>query len=189
MIKKITGVLIFLIITLIGIYIMTEKEQSLYSQVLRLHVIANSDNPYDQALKIEVKDEIVKMMNREFDDLNDADEARRQAIKDIPQIKKTAEQMIAERGYDYPVQVSVGDSEFPSKTYGNLVFPSGKYQAVRVIIGEGEGKNWWCVLFPPLCMVSSSDKGLTLDSSKEAKVSLKCLQLLPHGVKLRISGN
>ncbi|MDD3269607.1 MAG: stage II sporulation protein R [Syntrophomonadaceae bacterium] len=187
MLKKFTGLILLLIITLIGVYILTEKEDTLYSRVLRLHVIANSDNPSDQALKIEVKDAVVKMMNQEFDDLDNAEEARSKAIQDIPKIKKAAEQMIASRGYDYPVQVSVGDSQFPSKTYGNLVFPAGQYQAVKVIIGEGEGKNWWCVLFPPLCMVSSSDKGLTLNSSKEAKVSLKCLQLIPHGVKVHLS--
>lgn len=187
MLKKITGIILLLIIVALGLYVLTEQEATLYSRVLRLHVIANSDDPADQALKIEVKNAVVKMMNREFDDLDNAEEARRKAVEDIPQIKKVAEQMIASRGYDYPVQVSVGDSQFPTKTYGNLVFPSGKYQAVKVVIGEGEGKNWWCVLFPPLCMVSSSDKGLSLDSSKEAKVSLKCLELLPHGVKVHIS--
>lgn len=187
MLKKITGIILLSIIILLGVYILSERDATLYSRVLRLHVIANSDDPADQALKIEVKNAVVKMMNREFDNLDNAQEARRKAIQDIPQIKKAAEQMIASRGYDYPVQVSVGDSQFPSKTYGNLVFPPGKYQAVRVIIGEGQGKNWWCVLFPPLCMVTSSDKGLSLDSSKEAKISLKCLELLPHGVKVHIS--
>lgn len=187
MLKKITGIILLSIIILLGVYILSERDATLYSRVLRLHVIANSDDPADQALKIEVKNAVVKMMNREFDNLDNAQEARRKAIQDIPQIKKAAEQMIASRGYDYPVQVSVGDSQFPSKTYGNLVFPPGKYQAVRVIIGEGQGKNWWCVLFPPLCMVTSSDKGLSLDSSKEAKISLKCLELLPHGVKIHIS--
>lgn len=159
---------------------------SLSEDVLRLHVIANSDDPSDQQLKLEVKDQVVAQMRELLADACSAEEAREIAIREVPAIKNNAEQTIASRGYDYPVEVEVGLHEFPTKSYGNLVFPAGEYQAVRVIIGEGQGKNWWCVLFPPLCMVSSSDQGLSLDSPEKAEVSLKCLKFLPKGMQVTL---
>jgi stage II sporulation protein R len=184
MIKKITGIIIILIITLTVGISMAEQKAPLADGVLRLHVIANSDDPADQALKLQVKDEVVKMMREEFAGVSDADEARNLAIARIPEIKETAEKVIAAKGYKYPVTVYVGKCNFPTKAYGNFVLPQGEYQAVRIVIGAGQGKNWWCVLFPPLCMVSSSDKGISLASPREAKVSFKCLELIPRGAKL-----
>lgn len=189
MIKKTSGIILLIILVLSANYVLAEQEKPLADSVFRLHVIANSDTAEDQALKIEVKDEIVAMMQNEFGDLNDAGQAREKAVKIIPRIKKKAETVINDQGYDYPVEVHVGEYEFPAKSYGNLVFPGGEYQALRIVIGEGQGKNWWCVLFPPLCMVSSSDKGLSIDSSEEAQVSFKCLELLPKGVQFSLSGD
>ncbi|MEN6349089.1 MAG: stage II sporulation protein R [Syntrophomonas sp.] len=187
MLKKVAFVFLIIFIALIGIYTMEEEGKPLNESVLRLHVIANSNSPTDQALKIEVKDAVVKLMSQEFRDIDDITEARHLAVNDIPRIKETAERVISSRGCNYQVEVKVGEAEFPTKSYGNLVFPQGDYQAVRIIIGQGQGKNWWCVLFPPLCMVSSSDKGLTLDNPRSAKVSFKCLELIPRGVKIRAS--
>lgn len=160
---------------------------TLAESVLRLHVVANSDSPKDQQLKLEVKDQVVEMMQKEFADAGNVEEARTLAIKKIPRIRETAAAVIAARGLDYPVQVEVGEREFPTKSYGNIVLPQGNYQAVDVVIGAGQGKNWWCVLFPPLCLVSSSDKGLSVDTPSEAKVSFKCLELIPKGLQLEIS--
>ena len=188
MIKNLTTIILVLFTTLLGSYAYMACHQPLNRSVLRLHVVANSDSPADQALKLEIKDQIVTQMGKEFKDVDSAQEARRIAISKKAEIKEVAETMVASRGYDYPVEVYVGEFEFPTKSYGNLVFPQGRYEAVRVVLGEGEGKNWWCVLFPPLCMVSSSDKGLSLDSPGEAQVSLKCLELLPQGVKIKLSG-
>lgn len=188
MIKNLTTIILVLFTTLLGSYAYIEYNQPLNQSVLRLHVVANSDSPADQALKLEIKDHIVNQMGEEFKDVDSAQEARRIAISKKAEIKEVAETMVNSKGYDYPVEVYVGEFDFPTKSYGNLVFPQGRYEAVRVVLGEGEGKNWWCVLFPPLCMVSSSDKGLSLDSPAEAQVSLKCLELLPQGVKLKLSG-
>jgi len=182
--KKIIGVIIILMSVFIGGFIVTNQGQPLEKSVLRLHVIANSDDLEDQNLKLAVKDDIVAFMKDEFTNLNDANQARQLALQDIPQIQAVAEAKIKALGYDYPVQVMVGEYDFPTKSYGNLVFPQGRYQAVRVIIGEGQGKNWWCVLFPPLCMVSSQDKGLSLDKPQHAQITFKCLELLPRGVKV-----
>jgi stage II sporulation protein R len=182
--KRILGIIIILGgIFSVGLAVANQGEP-LAQSVLRLHVIANSDNPADQALKIAVKDEIVAMMKQEFTDVKDAEEAREMAQQEIPLIKAVAQAKIKANGYNYPVEVYVGEYDFPTKSYGNMVFPSGKYQAVRVVIGEGQGKNWWCVLFPPLCLVSSTDQGLSLSSPQQAQITFKCLELLPKGVKL-----
>ncbi len=185
------------IAVIIGIFIMIflgsnhyyANNNALNDSVLRLHVIANSDSVDDQALKIAVKNEVVSLLKAEFAEQQDVEQARKLAIENIPRIQELAEEVIESQGYHYPVQVKVGEYMFPTKSYGNMVFPQGEYQAVRIIIGDGEGKNWWCVLFPPLCMVSDSDKGLSFDKEEEARVSLKCLELLPKGVRLKLSSH
>lgn len=187
--KKIWAAICGIMLIIMFAYVLEDmRGTSLSRDVLRLHVIANSDNPGDQQLKLEVKDQVVNLMRQTLTDVSDAEEARRIAVREIPVIKKNAEAIIARQGYDYPVNVEVGQYAFPTKSYGNLVFPAGDYQAVRVIIGEGQGKNWWCVLFPPLCMVSSSDQGLSLDSPQNAEVSLKCLKFLPKDLRVTLSG-
>ncbi len=184
MFKKLSVLIVLIIFVYSSIHIASAQEENLADSVLRLHVIANSDDPADQALKLAVKDEIVQFMKQEFINTSDAAEAKALAQKDLPRIKAIAEQKIQASGYNYPVEIYVGEYDFPTKSYGNMVFPSGKYQAVRVIIGEGQGKNWWCVLFPPLCLVSSSDQGMSLNSPQEAQVTFKCLELIPRGVHL-----
>jgi stage II sporulation protein R len=184
MYKKLLGIIVILATVFSAGLVVAGQGEPLSQSVLRLHVIANSDDPADQALKIAVKDEIVVMMKQEFTDINNVTEAREMAEQDIPRIKALAESTIRAHGYEYQVEVKVGEYDFPTKSYGNMVFPSGKYQAVRVIIGEGQGKNWWCVLFPPLCLVSAADQGLSLSSPQQAQVTFKCLELLPKGVKL-----
>lgn len=188
MIKKGIVIIFIIFFTLTSVYMVSAGEEKLSNAVLRFHVIANSDDPEDQMLKLAVKDEIVKMMKNEFQGIEDVSEAKKIAVQKIPEIRTVAENTIKESGCNYPVNVSVGEYMFPVKSYGNLIFPQGKYQAVRVIIGEGKGKNWWCVLFPPLCLVSTSDKGLSLDSPQEMEISFKCLELLPAGVKWSITG-
>ena len=182
------GIIIIAVILLLSGYFLEHFQQPLNKSVLRLHVVANSDNTDDQLLKLAIKDDIVTLMKNEFQNTGDVNMAKNQAIKLIPIIEKTAREEIRRQGYDYPVKVSVGEYAFPTKSYGNFVLPQGDYQAVKVIIGEGEGKNWWCVLFPPLCLVSSSDQGLSLDTPQEAQVTLKCLELLPKGARLKLQG-
>lgn len=189
MFKKILIFITIVSVILVGgsSYYYAQNGSPLSESVLRLHVIANSDSIGDQALKIEVKNKIVEYMAEKFAGQQDVNQAREIAIENRGLIQEIAEGVVAEAGYNYPVKIEVGNYLFPTKSYGNLVFPQGEYQAVRVIIGTGEGKNWWCVLFPPLCMVADSDKGLTFQERKEASVSLKCLELIPKGVKLKVS--
>jgi len=170
---------------ILGGFWWNEQQQTpLADSVLRLHVVANSDSLADQALKLEVKNEVVETMQREFSAVQSKQEAWQLAVQNQALIEEAARRAVADNGYNYPVQVELGKYEFPVKTYGNFVLPQGSYEAVRVVIGEGQGQNWWCVLFPPLCMVSSSDEGLSLGSSQEAKISFKCLELLPQGARI-----
>ena len=181
--RIILGIILISLVSVTGWWA-NSNNKPLEDSVLRLHVIANSDDLNDQALKLAVKDDIVGLMQGELAGMSDAKEARYRAEHELPLIEAVARERITANGYDYPVTVSVGEYDFPTKSYGNLVFPPGRYQAVRVVIGEGQGKNWWCVLFPPLCLVSASDSGLGLTTPQEALVSFKCLELLPRGVRL-----
>lgn len=185
MFRKIMIFIVLLVFVCSGIFVASAQESRLDHSVLRLHVVANSDAPADQALKMAVKDEIVRYLQAEFSHINDVDEAQAMAQKNRGQIEKIAQQKIKTSGYDYPVEVTIGEFAFPLKSYGNMVFPAGEYQAVRVVIGKGAGKNWWCVLFPPLCLVSSADRGMSLQSVSEAQVTFKCLELLPQGVRIK----
>ncbi|MGI6413365.1 MAG: stage II sporulation protein R [Syntrophomonadaceae bacterium] len=186
--KKIIAIILLLAGLGMGYFYMGNTA-TLGQSVLRLHVVAHSDSINDQVLKLEVKDKIVECMQGKFAGTQNVKEARELAMASTPEITKIAESIIRSKGYDYPVAVQIGEYDFPTKSYGNVVFPQGKYEAVRIVIGDGQGKNWWCVLFPPLCMVTSTEKGLSIDSPKEAEVSLKCLELIPKGMKIKVSDN
>ncbi len=122
------------------------------NSVLRLHVIANSDSDEDQALKLKVRDAMLKTGAELFSGSADVTSAESIAKDEISKLEKTAESVLRENGCQDEVRIEVGKSRFPTKTYGNVTLPAGKYEAVKVIIGAGEGHNWWCVMFPPMCL-------------------------------------
>ncbi len=181
-------ILLFVFVSLatMGYY---QQETGGEDQFLRLHIVANSDNDNDQELKLQVRDKVLQIMNTRFNGVSSASEAQRIARAEIDLIRQSAQEEIHYRGYDYPVQVYVGEYEFPTKAYGDLVLPQGKYDALKVVIGEGDGKNWWCVLFPPLCLVAENDKGISLSAPQDAKVTLKCLKILPESVQEKIKSH
>jgi stage II sporulation protein R len=120
--------------------------------VLRLHILANSDTDEDQALKLKVRDAILEKTSDIFENSEDKAEAVAAAKDAIPEIRRIAESVITEQGYDYPVAVEVTTMEFDTRVYGGITMPAGEYEAIRVTIGEAKGQNWWCVMFPPLCI-------------------------------------
>lgn len=122
---------------------------------IRLRILANSDSAQDQALKREIRDAIIARMQEWVVGPHSLDEARAVVSAHLPEFDKLVGEMIASRGYNYPHKVDLGVVPFPTKMYGNDVYPAGDYEALRVVIGSGEGQNWWCVLFPPLCFVDS----------------------------------
>ncbi len=139
---------------------------NLYNSIFRLHVIANSDSEEDQNLKYIVRDNLINYMNDNCKNLSSKNEIIQYAQSHIEQIKQIAENTIKENGFSYPVQIEIGSFDFPTKQYGDISFPAGFYDALRVKIGESSGKNWWCVMFPPLCFVDTTT-GIVPDSSKE----------------------
>ena len=140
--------------------------QDIADSVFRLHVIANSDSKEDQDLKLKVRDELLKYMNNLAKNCSSKEEVIQLAKENKDKFKQIAEQTITENGFSYSVSVEIGDSDFPTKTYGDISLPAGTYDALKVEIGEAKGQNWWCVMFPPLCFVDVSS-GIVPDESKE----------------------
>lgn len=124
---------------------------------LRLRIIANSDSAADQQLKREVRDVIVVKVAALVKNAKNADEAREIVTQHKAELQALAQQVVQAHGFRYDVKANVGEVPFPTKVYGNKVYPAGNYEALRFIIGKGQGQNWWCVLFPPLCFVDIAD--------------------------------
>jgi stage II sporulation protein R len=125
--------------------------------LIRLHVLANSDTEADQALKYMVKDAIVREMAAKFSSSESIDESRDILLSSLPQVEDIARNTLGKLGSDYDVQAQYGRFFFPTKYYGSFSLPAGEYEAVKVVIGEGKGANWWCVLFPPLCFAPAEE--------------------------------
>ena len=121
--------------------------------LVRLHVIANSDGPGDQAVKLKVRDRILRDVGAELGSAADARQALEVVQAELGQIEALAEDELSKNGYSYGAAAMVGIFDFPDRTYGDLTLPAGRYNALRVVLGDGQGQNWWCVLFPPLCLV------------------------------------
>ena len=131
--------------------------ETLPNEVLRLHVLANSDSEEDQALKLAVRDRILQEGSAVMDGVSNKEDAIEVAKEAIPALEKAAQEEIRERGYSYPVSIAIEKVYFPTRQYGDTTLPAGKYDALRVVIGSGEGHNWWCVLFPALCLPAAED--------------------------------
>lgn len=157
--KKISLIIclsILTICTIAGLRIRRQQalsQQHIASQIIRLHVIANSDETEDQTLKKEVKDQVVTYLRSKMNQAASIQAARQVICQEMDALKEVAEKKIRQEGYDYPVTVSLGTTYFPVKEYGDMAFPAGDYEALRVQIGESKGRNWWCVMYPSLCLV------------------------------------
>lgn len=126
---------------------------SIRDKMLRMHVIANSDSDADQQLKLKVRDAVLIAGKEIFNGSVTADEAEEKILPHIDVLRQTALQVVKDEGYDYDVRITVQKEYFATRTYENSVtLPAGYYTAVKVIIGEGAGQNWWCVMFPPMCL-------------------------------------
>ena len=147
---------ILTICTIAGLRIRRQQalsQQHIASQIIRLHVIANSDETADQTLKKEVKDQVVTYLRSKMNQAASIQAARQVICQEMDALKEIAEKKIRQEGYDYPVTVSLGTTYFPVKEYGDMAFPAGDYEALRVQIGKSKGRNWWCVMYPSLCLV------------------------------------
>ena len=146
------------------------SEEQIYDSVLRLHVLANSDSEQDQALKLQVRDEVLRVTGPMLKDCKSRDEAVAVLQEHGDEIRDAAQAVVKAQGYDYPVSILLGKEQYPTRNYENCCFPGGTYVSMRVCIGEAEGQNWWCVLFPPLCLgAASAQDG---DSNEDAFISV-----------------
>lgn len=150
-----------------------EKEcNGIKNEVFRLHVIANSDSEKDQSLKLSVRDAILKKSEEVFSSCRTKAEAQKAAQENLPLFLKTAKETIEKNGFDYSVGISLGKSRFPTKTYSSVTLPAGEYDALRVVIGNGKGKNWWCVMFPPLCLPAACGEEKLSDVLSDGELEL-----------------
>lgn len=132
----------------------------LADKVIRLHVLANSDSQADQALKLYVRDQILAQTTPLLEGVTSAPEAEAILQANLGLLTQTAQAAIAAQGYDYSVSVRLEETWFPTRQYQDVALPAGNYQALRVLIGEAEGHNWWCVVFPSLCLPAVSEDSL-----------------------------
>lgn len=131
---------------------------ALAGQVLRLHVVANSDTQEDQVLKLQVRDAVLEQADLLLEDVTDRGEAEAVLSQQLQALAEAGAAVVAGAGYDYPVSASLEECWFPTRVYDTFSLPAGNYRALRVVIGAGEGQNWWCVVFPPLCLGSVTEE-------------------------------
>ncbi|MHC1723231.1 MAG: stage II sporulation protein R [Aminipila sp.] len=214
--KRQMQAMLFILICMIlytGWYTQSAKKNDVHSGIIRFHVLANSNSPADQELKLKVRDGVLEAVNNnliketmdKYDSVEDApaeatnteikepntenengepvnetmavvdsrntaqvslnvDESREYLLSHLDQIEEIAEKIIKENGYDYKVTAELGVRWIPEKSYGDMTFPAGNYEALNITIGAGEGNNWWCVLFPPLCLIDGSDNPNQLEA-------------------------
>lgn len=148
-----------------------ENEELIYEdivdKIIRFHVIANSDSDEDQALKLKVRDRVVEFISGKLDKSISLEESREIILSNKEEMENIAREVIEENNYSYGVVSNLSRENFPDKVYGDVIFPQGEYEAYRIIIGDGDGENWWCVMFPPLCFVDGTKE--VVDSSEVKK--------------------
>lgn len=149
-----------------------ETQQSIASGIVRLHVVANSDVEADQNLKLKVRDQVVSYLQKRLKHVTNVNEARALMNQERALLSDLAQQVMRVEGYDYRAEVSLGSCYFPIKKYGDLTFPAGDYQALMIRIGQGEGKNWWCVMYPSLCFVDSTYQVVPEESKEKLKETM-----------------
>ncbi len=186
--EKIRFISIITILFLIYFYLLATNytyavSKDLSNSVLRLHILANSDSKEDQELKYKVRDNIINYMNSITKNIYSKEDALRIAKENESEFISIAKQTIKDNGFDYDVNINFGNFYFPTKTYGDISLPAGEYDAIRIEIGESQGQNWWCVMFPPLCFVDVSSGIVPDDSKKQLKdtVSDEDFYLISNG--------
>ena len=146
-----------------------ELQAHLAEEVLRFHVLANSDSDADQELKLSVRDRVLDYMAQSMPESEDAAGARNWVRANIDEIEKISRDVVAGAGADYPVSAAVTLCWFPEKSYGDVTFPEGNYEALRIEIGAAKGHNWWCVLYPSLCFMDTTNAVVPREGKEKLK--------------------
>lgn len=156
MMVYITMVMIGALVTIYGQQTEAQRDVVIPNEAVRLRILANSDSPEDQALKRAVRDAVNEQITAWVSDLTSFEEAKQVIAQHVPEIEQTVARVLQEKKSDQSYKVTFGRVSFPTKIYGSYVYPAGEYDAVLITLGKGEGANWWCVLFPPLCFLDFS---------------------------------
>lgn len=162
----------------IKVRLQREIQQGIAGEVFRLHVIANSDTEEDQELKLKVKARIVAYLEEILGEDADLEETKEAVLTHLGEIEEEAEKLIHKQGFDYTVQAVVEKTYFPKKSYGDCTFPAGEYEALNVKIGEAQGHNWWCVLYPSLCFIEDTYGVVTEEKKEDLKEVLTTEEFL-----------
>ena len=132
-------------------------QMDLAGKLIRLHVVANSDSRADQAVKLQVRDAVLEQAETLLAGCADLEEAEAALGEALPSLERAAGAVTAAAGYDYPVRSALAWEDYPTREYSTFALPAGRYLSLRITLGEGEGRNWWCVVFPPLCMAATNE--------------------------------
>ena len=149
-----------------------KTSEEIRSDVLRLHVIANSDTSVDQNLKLRLRDYILQEGKDIFNGSVNVENAVKKIEPVLPELEKSAKAFVNQAGFDYDVKISLSNEYFTTRTYETVTLPAGKYLALRVVIGSGEGHNWWCVMFPPMCVPAADKKDEIENVFSEKEIKL-----------------
>ena len=168
--KLLICTIVILALSIVAGLLPVHGEGEIYDTVVRLHVVANSDSDEDQALKLKVRDAIIEVTGKAVEHCKTQDEAIEAIGGVMGEIESAARKVIESEGFDYEVSVTLGEEYYPTKKYESCAFPEGQYVSLRVLIGEAVGQNWWCCLFPPLCLSASTPE--TNESNEEAFISV-----------------
>jgi stage II sporulation protein R len=188
-ISMVVGIVLTLVVTCLADVKSTYDD--LRANVLRMHILANSDSQQDQELKLKVRDALLERSDEIFGECENLQQAEESVSQNLELIQSIAEEVVAENGYTYPVTVELTNMQFEDRTYDNIVMPSGYYDTIRVTIGNAEGHNWWCVMYPTMCVSAYVENqptnaedyfdGETLDMlqyHEKYQLKLKCVEWL-----------
>lgn len=172
--KKIIFYIILALVFIAGAYQYRVKrfQRDISRDILRFHVLANSDSQADQSVKLKVRDEIGRYMKGNMGQVENLTECIQATEEKLPEITRIAEEVLKREGFSYPASARVGTVDFPEKQYGSYTFPGGSYKALQITLGEGEGHNWWCVMYPNMCFAGSVYEVVEEDAERELKAVL-----------------
>ena len=160
-----------LLCTLLIVIIPTEADAAIYDDTIRLHILAPSDSYEDQALKLRIRDKVLAEFSQAIKPLT-AKQAAEEMLSDmLDRIKASAEDEISKAGYEYGVSVSLTEEWYPTRVYKSFSLPAGRYTSLKIVLGEGEGDNWWCVMYPPLCLDAALSEDSSLTPEEEFLIS------------------
>lgn len=169
-------------------YKMEETQKELAEDVFRFHVLANSNSEADQELKLKVRDGVISYMKEQIPEDVNKEETKKWALTHLEELEEVSEEIIMNEGFDYDVEARVETILFPKKSYGDITFPAGDYEALRILIGDADGNNWWCVLYPNLCFIDSVHAVVPKNEKEELKEELTEdeYEMITVGTKFKI---